>query len=117
MSEHHRTSEWVKARNRAKPRLAAEIEQGGGQCVNCGRWIPPGTPRDQWDVGHRMDAAVLKEMGWTSAEINHPDNLGPSHNRKSGLSCNQKAGGRLGNQMQQAKRKKREQEEGDHFKW
>lgn len=45
-------------------------------------------------------------MGWTTAQINHPTNLGPSHAKGPGQkACNQIAGGKLGAQISNTKKK------------
>jgi hypothetical protein len=117
VSDFHRTREWAAFRARMKPRLAAEIEQGQGQCINCGGFIPPGTPSTWWQVGHRVDVAKLLAAGYEHYEINTPENVGPSHSKASGRACNQIAGGAAGAASTNAKRKSKAQEEGGHFKW
>jgi hypothetical protein len=94
MSEHHRTASWQRVLRVMKPRLAAEIEQGYGACIDCRGYIPPGTPLTHWQVGHRVSVAKARAMGWDDQQIDAYDNLGPSHSKASGRACNQIAGGK-----------------------
>jgi hypothetical protein len=79
-----------------KPRIASEIAAGRGQCLDCGGYIPPGTPLTHWQVGHRVGVAQAKAQGWSDQEIDALSNLGPSHSKASGRACNQIDGGRAG---------------------
>jgi hypothetical protein len=91
MTEHHRTSEWAKTVRTNRPRIAATLP---APCIDCGRPVQPG---QKWQVGHIVSAMEGKRMGWTTAQINAPTNLGPSHTKAPGQkACNQIAGGRLG---------------------
>lgn len=99
MSEHHRTTEWARTVRVTRPRLTASLPAA---CVDCGRLIHRG---DRWQVGHIISAAEGKAQGWTTAKINHPSNLGPSHTKAPGQrACNQIAGGKLGASITKAKR-------------
>jgi hypothetical protein len=94
VSAHHRTAEWARTTRANRPRIAATLP---ARCIDCGRMI---TADQKWQVGHRVPAAVGKAMGWSSAEINAPENLGPSHTKGPGQkACNQIAGGRLGSRV------------------
>jgi len=98
VSEHHRTPEWQRTVRVVRPRIAKTLP---AQCIDCGRVIMPG---DRWQVGHRVPVAVAKAQGWTTAQINDPSNLGPSHAKAPGQrACNQIAGGKLGAKVTQAK--------------
>jgi hypothetical protein len=101
-SANHSSAEWYRARRLAKPRLAAEIEQGMGRCVDCGRGIEPGTPQTHWEVGHRVSVARARAAGWEEWQIHAQENLGPSHSKASGRACNQRAGGIEGTDIQRA---------------
>lgn len=97
MSEHHRTTEWLKLsalmRKAIKPQLPLPcIER---RCTMGGIVRPD----QKWHVGHRISVAEAKARGWTADQINQPANLGPSHVR-----CNTSSGGRLGAQATNAKR-------------
>jgi hypothetical protein len=83
MTAHHRSSEWVKVRNKIRPILQARINAGGLPCVNrcqMGGLVFPG---QTWDVAHIIDVA----KGGTD----HPSNLGAAHVR-----CNRSDGGTAG---------------------
>lgn len=91
MSAHHRTPEWQKTTRDNRSRIAATLPQA---CIDCGR---PITKSDKWQVGHRLSAMQGKAQGLTTAQINHPSNLGPTHAKAPGQkACNQIAGGKLG---------------------
>jgi len=87
MSAHHRTTAWLKISRQAREYITPRLPLA---CVNCGR---PVTTDQRWHVGHIIDSA-----------LGGPDtleNLGPSHSR-----CNTSAGGRLGQKIQQANRRR-----------
>jgi hypothetical protein len=91
VSEHHRTPEWSRVTRTIKPQIAASLPRA---CIDCGRPIFPG---DKWQVGHIVPVAIAKVQGWTTAQINAPSNLGPTHTKAPGQrACNQIAGGKLG---------------------
>ena len=91
MSEHHRTSEWAKARATNRLRIAATLP---APCIDCGR---PVLPDQKWQVGHIVSVVTARAMGWTTMQMNHPSNLGPTHAKGPGQrACNQIAGGKLG---------------------
>lgn len=117
MSEHHRTAEWVRVRSVAKPRIAAQISAGLGVCIDCGRHIEAGTPLTHWQVGHRVSVSAAKAAGWTDAQVNAMSNLGPSHSKASGYSCNQRAGGRMGARAVNNKRAQKRREDKDLPNW
>ena len=98
MSSHHRTTEWKALSATMRPRIAASLPQ---PCIDgCGRPVMPG---DNWHLGHRVPVAVAKRMGWSMAQINAAQNLGPSHAR-----CNTRAGGKLGATISNANRRQKE---------
>lgn len=101
MSDHHKHATWRKVLYVQKPRIAATLP---APCVECKR---PVTPEHQWQVGHIVSVALAKRMGWTREQINAPSNLGPVHSGR-GMRCNQRAGGRLGAQITNAKKTKTE---------
>jgi len=84
MSRHHRAQKWSthapKLRALIKPRLPLP-------CLNCPHLV---LPDQQWQVGHRRDAALGGKA--------KPSNVGPSHTYCPTCKkrCNQVAGGRLG---------------------
>jgi len=85
VTEHHRTSEWSKVRALNRPRIAATLP---APCVDCHRLV---SSEQIWQVGHIVSVVIARAMGWTTLQMNHPSNLGPSHRR-----CNASAGGKLG---------------------
>ena len=102
MTEHHRSPEWARVTRVMRPRIKATLP---APCVDCGH---PVDPEGAWQIGHIVSVAQGKQMGWTTQQINDPTNLGPSHSNKSGpqgRSCNQSAGGRLGAQVSNIKKK------------
>mgnify|MGYP002147269449 CR=1 FL=1 len=63
-------------------------------CARCGKPIDRTTPeRGPWslDVGHIVDRAVAKDLGWTAAQMNTLSNTQPEHAR-----CGRRAGAHLG---------------------
>jgi hypothetical protein len=104
MTAHHQSPSWRKAARLARPRIAEEIRRGDATCVDCGRWLPPDTPRTHWEVGHRVSVLRATAAGWTEAEINAYSNLGPSHGPRSGRACNQRAGATERQQRDRARR-------------
>jgi hypothetical protein len=94
MAEHHNRPSWTKAARLARPRIAEAVRRGEAHCVDCGRWLPPDTPRNHWQVGHIVSVLRGTAAGWTEAEINAYSNLGPSHSKASGRACNQIHGAR-----------------------
>lgn len=64
-------------------------------CARCGQPIDRTGPRGplSLDVGHIVDRAVAKDMGWTRAQMNTLSNTQPEHAR-----CGRRAGARLGAQ-------------------
>lgn len=100
VTEHHRTSEWQRARAQARPRIAAALPL---PCIDCHQ---PVRTDQKWQVGHRTPVSVAKRMGWTPAQINAPENLGPTHAKAPGQkACNQIAGGKLGASRTNQKRR------------
>ncbi len=89
MSEHHRTTEWLAASAAMRKVLTPQLPL---PCIErrCQRGgiVLPG---QRWHVGHRVSVKQAKALGWTTAQTNHPNNLGPSHVR-----CNTSAGGTEG---------------------
>jgi hypothetical protein len=89
MSEHHRTPDWKKTTAIMRPRLAASLP---APCVQprCRRGgvVSPG---ESWDVAHIVSVEQAKAQGWTTAQMNHPSNLGVAHVR-----CNRSDGGKAG---------------------
>lgn len=99
MTAHHRTPEWGATTRRMRPIIKAALP---ARCVDCGRLI---YPEQKWQVGHIVSAAHGIRAGWTTAQINDPSNLGPTHAKGPGQkACNQIAGGKLGAQISNAKR-------------
>lgn len=93
MSRHHRAQKWTthspKLRAKLKPQLPLP-------CVNCPHAV---MPDDEWQVGHRQDAAFGGRP--TLA------NVGPSHSycRACRKRCNQVAGGKIGAALTNGRRK------------
>lgn len=66
-------------------------------CARCGGEIDYDTVDRYWrslDVGHIVDRATAKALGWTRAEINAITNTQPEHQR-----CSREAGARAGNHL------------------
>jgi hypothetical protein len=110
MSEHHRTPAWRKIQREYRPVIKAQLPM---RCIQprCQRG---GTvrPDDPFDVGHRVDAAKAKAMGWAEHEINAPENLGPAHR-----GCNRSDGGRAGAAKTNARRERVERAVRWYPKW
>lgn len=99
MTAHHRTPEWAATTRRMRPIIKANLP---ARCVDCGRLV---YEEQRWQVGHIVSAAHALRMGWTTAQINDPSNLGPTHTKGPGQrACNQIAGGKLGAAIAIAKR-------------
>jgi hypothetical protein len=94
MTQHHRTAEWKAFTARMRPRIAASLPR---PCIDCPRLV---LPTDTWHVGHITAVATAKKLGWTTAQINSPQNVGPSH-----AHCNTSTGGTLGAKTANANRK------------
>lgn len=91
MTDHHRTTEWARTTRIMRPRIEAQLPL---PCVDCGR---PVHREQKWQVGHIVPVTEAKRMGWSTAQMNAPTNLGPSHAKGPGQrACNQIAGGKLG---------------------
>ncbi|QQD75095.1 hypothetical protein I8920_09460 [Curtobacterium sp. YC1] len=97
MSEHHRTTSWKLILRTTKPRVAAALP---APCVNgCGRLVEHGST---FDLGHIVDVAAARRLGWTEQQINDASNLGPAHPK-----CNRSAGGKAGRAIQVAASKQK----------
>jgi hypothetical protein len=92
VSKHHRAQKWStrspKLRKLIQPRLPLP-------CLNCPHLV---MPDQEWQVGHRRDAA----LGGRPTR----DNAGPSHAWCPSCKrrCNQVAGGRLGARIMNSRR-------------
>lgn len=89
MSRHHRAQKWTSFSSKRREQLTALLPL---PCMDgCGRVITRDTPRSAWQVGHRVDAARggRPTVANTGAQMK---------------TCNQKAGGKLGAQVTNAKR-------------
>jgi hypothetical protein len=113
MSQHHRNGGWTsKDSAHWRPIIEASLP---APCVDCGRPIHRG---DKWQVGHRVSKAEAAAMGWTKAQSNRAENLGPSHTKAPGQrACNQIAGGKLGARITNTKRRTERADERQEPGW
>lgn len=72
----------------ARKVVAAQLP---GPCIRCKRIV---TVDMKWEADHIVSRVTAESMGWTTADMDSPTNLGISH-----ASCNHKAGAALGNKL------------------
>jgi hypothetical protein len=107
MSGIHQTKEWQALCRKLRPEFTRSVESGTAVCINCGRVI---LPHEKWAFGHRMDASIYPEHALAAW------NIGTTHHGSKGrLTCNQKAGGRLG--AAKTNRARKRKTEGELPEW
>jgi hypothetical protein len=100
VSDFHHSPSFTAIRRKLHPEYVAALPL---ECIDCHRPINPG---QSVQVGHRFAAALALRAGWSEAEINSRENLGPSHGKSLGQrGCNQSAGAALGNRLRATDRR------------